>query len=189
MIINAAGVDRLGIVSDVTGLVIQSGGNVGESVAGRLGTSYFSLMMLVTVPNDRRNALQEQILQLPDLSSAVFTVDSQPTTTQSRPAIGYSGCFTLEGADHPGLVHQITSKMAASGLSIDSMHTDQEIAPYGGTCLFKMRGTAVALQPLAKGFDLRKLKTELTELGDSLNCEVTLVDTVDESFQGSFYAG
>jgi len=65
------------------------------------------------------------------------------------------------------------------------METDQEIAPYGGSMLFKMRGTAVALQPLAKGFDVKKIKAELAELGDSLNCEVTLEDADDGSYQST----
>jgi glycine cleavage system regulatory protein len=90
LIINAAGVDRLGIVSDVTGAVIEVGGNVGESVAGRLGPSYFSLMMLVSVPADQRDALQARVRTLPDLESAVFTV--QPTnrtsSTKAHPQIG-----------------------------------------------------------------------------------------------------
>jgi glycine cleavage system regulatory protein len=86
LIINAAGADRLGIVSDVTGLVIEAGGNVGESVAGRLGSQYFSLMMLVTVPESERDSLQQKILALPDLESAVFTVS--PDVGKQRPQIG-----------------------------------------------------------------------------------------------------
>jgi predicted amino acid-binding ACT domain protein len=91
LIINAAGLDRLGIVSDVTGLVIAHGGNVGESVAGRLGASYFSLMMLVSVPEASRDALQHAVLSVPDLSSAVFTVDNVTTgalVDKPKPVIG-----------------------------------------------------------------------------------------------------
>ena len=40
-LIQAAGIDRLGIVSHVTSLVTEAGGNMGESEAGRLGPSYF----------------------------------------------------------------------------------------------------------------------------------------------------
>jgi glycine cleavage system transcriptional repressor len=100
-----------------------------------------------------------------------------------------SGQFTLYGADNPGIVHKITSALAAAGLSIDKLETDQEIAPHGGSVLFKMRGTAIATAPLAKHFDIEKIKRDLEELGDSLNCEVTMEDTVDDSYQGSFYAG
>lgn len=100
-----------------------------------------------------------------------------------------SGHFTLSGADHPGIVHKITSALAAAGLSIDRLETDQEIAPHGGSLLFKMEGTAIAMAPLAKHFDIAKIKNDLQELGDSLNCEVSMEDTVDDSYQGSFYAG
>ena len=86
-------------------------------------------------------------------------------------------------------MHKVTSALANNGLSIDKMETDQQIAPYGGSVLFKMRGTAVALQPLAKGFDIDSIKKELEDLGDSLNCEISLEDSADESYQGSFYAG
>lgn len=95
----------------------------------------------------------------------------------------------MSGADNPGIVHTITSALASHGLSIDRLVTDQEIAPYGGTLLFKMQGTAVRLGPLPKSFDIHSIKKELQELGDSLNCDVTMEDTVDESYQGSFYAG
>lgn len=93
------------------------------------------------------------------------------------------------GADHPGIVHRLTSALAHAGLSIDRLETDQEIAPHGGSVLFKMRGVAIALAPLPKQFDIRQIKQDLEELGDSLNCDVTMEDTVDESVQGSFYAG
>jgi glycine cleavage system transcriptional repressor len=79
----------LGIVSDVTGLVIQHGGNVGESVAARLGSQYFSLMMLVTVPESAKEALQHDILAVPDLSSAVFAVDAAAAASHKpTPQIG-----------------------------------------------------------------------------------------------------
>jgi len=90
LIINAAGADRVGIVSDVTGLVIEAGGNVGESVAGRLGPDYFSLMMLVSVPSDQRDALQAQIRTVPDLESAIFTV--QPPTGGVSAVAPQIGC-------------------------------------------------------------------------------------------------
>ncbi len=100
-----------------------------------------------------------------------------------------SGAFSLVGADNPGIVHKITSALANAGLSIDRLETDQEIAPHGGSVLFKMSGVAIALSPLPKTFDIAKIKADLEELGDSLNCDVTMKDTIDESYQGSFYAG
>lgn len=69
--------------------------------------------------------------------------------------------------------------MAKNGLSIDKMETDQEIAPYGGSTLFKMRGLANASEPLATAFDPVKIRDELIELGESLNCDVSMEEAID----------
>ena len=100
-----------------------------------------------------------------------------------------SGYFELEGADNPGIVHTITTALADQGLNIDKMTTNQEIAPHGGTVLFTMRGMAVAYDPLPKAFDIVKIRESLRELGDSLNCDVSMEDAIDDSASGVFYAG
>jgi glycine cleavage system regulatory protein len=81
----------------------------------------------------------------------------------------------------------MTTALAKYGLSIDKMETDQEIAPHGGSMLFRMHGVATAYEPLSSGFDISKIKRELQDLGDSLNCDVSLEGVVDDKFDASFY--
>jgi len=80
LIINAVGQDRLGIVADITGKVIQSGGNVGESQAAKLG-SYFSLMMLVDVPTSRMDDLRMTLDTMTDMNAAVFETEEAKEKT------------------------------------------------------------------------------------------------------------
>ena len=63
--------DRLGIVSHVAGLVIDSGGNVGDSQAAKLG-SHFGLMMEVTLPRDKLDDLKAKLEAMSDLTAAVY---------------------------------------------------------------------------------------------------------------------
>jgi len=56
------------------------------------------------------------------------------------------------------------------------MSTGQDIAPQGGTVLFRMDGIVTAAAPLAAGFDADKIKADLESIGDSLNCDVNLED-------------
>jgi len=42
--------------------------------------------------------------------------------------------------------------------------------------LFRMKGTAHAYEPLSSGFNATKMKQELSELGDDLNCDIELLD-------------
>ena len=75
--------DRLGIVSDVTGLVIDAGGNVGDSQAAKLG-SHFGLMMEVTLPRDKLDSLKAQLEAMPDMNAAVYEdpISDASTTPQ-----------------------------------------------------------------------------------------------------------
>ena len=72
--------------------------------------------------------------------------------------------------------------MARNGLSVDKLETAESIAPYGGTTLFKMKGIANALEPLATGFDIDGIKTDLAKLADELNCDITLEDRTEDSY-------
>ena len=138
LIINAVGTDRLGIVHDMTKEVIDAGGNVGASQAAKLG-KYFSLMMLVEVPEAQVDALQESLQQMHDLSASVcLTKDGDGTNdiafaSPSSYKIGYKGELTLEGADNPGIVNKVTKILSNNGLNIDTMETSDELAPGGST--------------------------------------------------------
>ena len=147
LIINAVGTDRLGIVHDMTKEVIDAGGNVGASQAAKLG-EYFSLMMLVEVPESKIESLKESLSQMQDLSASVCsTKENEGATTfasSSSYTIGYKGELTLEGADNPGIVHKVTKILSTNGLNIDKMETTDELAPGGGAgkifCLVLMAG-------------------------------------------------
>lgn len=175
-IINAVGTDRLGIVHDMTKEVIDAGGNVGASQAAKLG-KYFSLMMLVEIPDSAIPDLEKSLAGMTDLSASLCPAmeDTTPTASATN-VIGYKGALTLEGADHPGIVHKVTKILSTNGLNIDSMETTDELAPGGGTVLFKMMGIAHAYEPLSHGFNVDKIKQELAELGDDLNCDIELID-------------
>lgn len=87
--------------------------------------------------------------------------------------------MTISGADQPGIVHKVTAVLAHYGLSIDKLKTGEDIAPYGGTTLFHMQAVANALEPVAKDFSPDRVREELENLGDALNCDVELEDVED----------
>ena len=60
------------------------------------------------------------------------------------------------------------------------MTTFEEEAPYGGTTLFHMHGKAIAYSPLPKGFDPSLIRDELHDLGDQMNCDISLDDSFRE---------
>ena len=187
LVVNAVGADRPGIVSEVTKHVVDHGGNVGESQAAKLG-HYFSLMMLCTVPTSHYESFQKSMTDLKGMNATIFAADPE-VTTRAPPAIGYSAMVHLEGANQPGIVHQVTAVLAANGLSVDRLTTGEEIAPHGGTTLFRMTCLATAHEPLAKDFHAEAIRVQLEGLGERLNCDVTMEDVQDESIGASFMGG
>ena len=87
LIVNAVGVDRPGIVSDISQHVTDAGGNVGESQASRLG-DYFSLMMVVSAPQSAED-LRVTLQQLPGLDVSVFDAPNPAgKATAVSPVVG-----------------------------------------------------------------------------------------------------
>jgi glycine cleavage system regulatory protein len=89
-IIHASGIDRVGMVSDISGQVIQNGGNVADSAASKLG-QYFSLMMLVDLPAHKTDDLRQSLSAMPDISAAVFEA-KETKEFVPRVACTYSRC-------------------------------------------------------------------------------------------------
>jgi len=183
-ILNALGIDRPGIVSDVTKIVTDVGGNVGESRAVKLG-NHFSMMMLVTVPESNATKFGVSLENdLKDLTTT-FIETANPDLVKTTPRIVFTGDLTLSGADHPGIVHEVTSLIARSGLSLDDLKTSQEEAPFGGTTLFRMEGMVTMSEPVASKFDLESLQDDLINLGNSLNCDISLEEASEEDISAS----
>ena len=61
VVIHSIGSDRPGIVADITKIVTDKGGNVGESRAQLLG-GHFSVIMLVDIAEKDADDLQEQLV-------------------------------------------------------------------------------------------------------------------------------
>mmetsp|Transcript_27631 Transcript_27631/g.42842 ORF Transcript_27631/g.42842 Transcript_27631/m.42842 type:complete len:215 (+) Transcript_27631:35-679(+) len=177
MVISALGEDRTGIVADMTKLVTDVGGNVGDSRAMKLG-SHFSLMMLVSVPEAKVDCFKSSIHSVKDIETLAIetTVADSPTIVTA-----YEGKFILDGADSPGIVHKVTRLLAENGMNINDLRTSEESAPFGGTTLFSMEGMATVNSPLPKTFDPDNIRLKLADLGDSLNCDISLEDVEEES--------
>jgi glycine cleavage system regulatory protein len=171
----------------VTQHVVEAGGNVGESQAAKLG-HHFSLMMLLTVPADKADSFKEQMYGIRGINTSIFETTASPDAA-AKPVVGYAGLVTLEGANQPGIVHNVTAILAQNGMSIDKLKTGEDIAPHGGTTLFHMQCMANALEPLSKDFSPEKVRDQLAALGESLNCDVDLEDVQDESAGARFFSG
>ena len=76
----------------------------------------------------------------------------------------------LLGADHPGIVAEVSASLAARGVSIEELTTDVREAPMAGGTLFEAR--AVLTAPPTSSIEA--LRSMLEGLADELMVEIRL---------------
>jgi glycine cleavage system transcriptional repressor len=64
IVLTLTGTDRVGIVEEVTQLLLKLGGNIETSRMSRLGGE-FAILMLVSLPSDLSASLDQAISELP----------------------------------------------------------------------------------------------------------------------------
>lgn len=164
-VVVATGPDRLGILSDASKAVKESGSNVGKSDSIKI-LDTFTIAMEV----------QGDEIMLADLSSRVeaalpgFMVSVQEGGAGAMP--NQTARFHVSLADRPGIMSEVTAVFAKHGLSVISASTSNEIAPFGGTTLFAMEGILAASSTAAFGDSA--LEGALRELEASTGILVSL---------------
>jgi glycine cleavage system transcriptional repressor len=174
IVLTLSGSDRTGIVEEVTGLLLGLGGNVESSRMARLGGE-FAILTLVTLPAERLAELDRALQHLADQGYKLTTTRTEPSHAEK-----YRGWlpFRIEvhGADHEGIVHDISLDLARRGINIESAETGTSSAPISGTPLFAM--SALVLVP--PGLAETEWIAELAEVAHQSNVdiEVSIADRV-----------
>ena len=173
LVITLTGDDRVGLVNDVTKIVLANHANVESSRMARLG-GVFAMLMLVAVAEDKQTELQ---VALDGLRSQGFELSIRPTVRGvSKKFKGWHKYqLNVRGADHDGIIHEIMRHLAQEGASIESADTGTEDAPFGAMKLFRMN--AMVFAPPALSID--HLQEELKAVGDQLNVDVEITPYID----------
>lgn len=168
LVVTVFGQDRPGIVNYMSKLVLEYQGNVESSRMARLGGE-FAILMMVSVQEDKFDALCDGIRQLQDKDFQVTMRETERGTSAK-----YNGWlpYQLEvtGADHEGIIHDLTRYLTEHKINIETMDTDVIKAPMSGTPLFKMAGLIIVPPDLSYS----ELKDALAHIGDKLGVDTDL---------------
>jgi len=164
-VLTVIGDDRPGLVSALSVPVNAHGASWERSQMSRLAGK-FAGIVLVAVADDRLDALTADLtaLEAQGLQVAVERTD--------EPGEGDSQRLRLEllGADHPGIVAEVSASLAACGVSIEELVSDVRDAPMAGGTLFEAR--AVLRAPATTS--TQALGSMLEGLADELMVGITL---------------
>jgi glycine cleavage system regulatory protein len=159
------GDDRPGLVSTVSAPVSAHGANWERSRFARLAGK-FAGIVLVTVPDGQLDALTEDLRALEAQGLQLDFERTDKLREQERQQLR----LELIGADHPGIVAEITASLASRRVTIEELSTDVRDAPMAGGTVFE----AQALLEAPPSMDTDSLRSMLEDLADDLMVEVTL---------------
>ncbi len=166
IVFTLTGKDRIGIVEEVTHLLLDLGGNVESSRMARLGGE-FAILMLVSLPSEHSAGLDKAIADLTAKGYKVTVSPTEPAVAQAQP--GWTPYkIQVQGADHEGIIHEVARYLSQRGINIESLDAGTTWAPVSGTPLFTM-DAVVAVPPSLTGGNWQ---ADLVEVGHRLNVEI-----------------
>lgn len=168
IVFTLTGPDRVGIVEEVTGVLLGLDGNVETSRMARLGGE-FAIIMQASVPDEFVEQIQEAFAHLVAHGYKV-TVSKAAQSYADSHVEWCSYRIAVEGADHEGIVHEVAQRLAALGISIESMETATVSAPVSGVALFMMSALIVVPPELSE----HEWIDALEAAGNQSNVEVTV---------------
>ncbi len=164
-VLTVIGDDRPGLVSALSVPISAHRASWERSQMSRLAGK-FAGIVLVAVADERLDALTADLaaLESQGLQVTVERTDEPDERASLRLRL------ELLGADHPGIVAEVSAALAGSGVSIEELTTEVRDAPMAGGTLFEAR--AVLLAPPTTSTEV--LGSMLEELADELMVDITL---------------
>jgi glycine cleavage system regulatory protein len=164
-VLTVIGDDRPGLVSALSVPISTHGASWERSQMSRLAGK-FAGIVLVAVADERLDALTGDLtaLEAQGLHVALERTDVPIQREFQRLYL------ELLGADHPGIVAEVSAALAACGVSIEELATDVRDAPMAGGTLFEAR--VVLTAPATTSTEA--LGSMLEGLADELMVEIRL---------------
>ena len=164
LIISANGIDRKGIVSEISSIISQNNGNIETSKMIGLETE-FALLVLIDIENDKIESLRNNLNQITSLSFKFIE-------TQSNTNNQFNNRYHLyiNGADNEGIVHAFSKFLSSIDINIDEVSTKIENAPMSATPLFMMD---IVIGSKTK-LDIGDVSNNLNEIATKLGIDVSL---------------
>ncbi len=159
------GDDRPGLVSDLSGAIKAHEGSWERSQMARLAGKFAGILQ-VEVSDERAEALVADLTALTDVGLLVTVERADEPEAHEAQRLN----LELLGADHAGIVAEISASLAGRGIGIEELTTGLREAPMAGGLLFEARAV-LEVPPRTSSDDLRSM---LESLADELMVDISL---------------
>jgi glycine cleavage system transcriptional repressor len=173
-ILTAIGVDRAGLVDEVSRYIFDRGGNIEDSRMVNL-RGQFAIMLLVSGDEATIGKLRHEQVRLAETSG--LQVDVRPSP-EAPPAGGAAAAgskrseaipfrFIATAVDRAGIVHRISHLLRELNVNIESLETRLTAAPYTGAPVFEMESVLA----IPRATPLAQVRQRLGAMCDELNMD------------------
>jgi glycine cleavage system transcriptional repressor len=167
IVFTLSGPDRVGLVEEVTRVMLELDGNVETSRAVRLGGE-FAILMLVTLPSEKVANLDAEFLHFTSSGYRITFGETEDTYEAAhRGWLPYR--IEVRGADHEGIIHEIAHGLSQRGINIESMDTGTTAASVSGAPLFYMTALVAVPPELPESEWLAELQDAATQANVDIN--------------------
>lgn len=175
-ILTASGPDRVGIVDDLTSLILEARCNVEESRMAVLGGEFAVILLFSGEEAEVRRLLKEMPARVSamGLQAGLKETGAPQADPGARPYV-----LETTSLDTPGIVHAVTSLLRRHGVNILDLETDTTSAPWTGAPLFSMR----ARLSVPGSASIGGLREELEKLEAETNLDIRLLPVSPEKPQ------
>ena len=164
LLLTFVGVDRPGIVQELSALVSAHEGNWLESKMSRMG-GRFAGIALVELPAPLIERFKAEISQVRELS--VYLEESGVQRTDAD-TLNYQ--LNIVGLDRPGILQEVTTEMSQQSINVVDLETSVRAAPMSGDKMFF--ADAQVLVP--SDVDLADLHDRLDSVANELGIDILL---------------
>lgn len=165
LLITLSGVDRPGLVSELAEVVSGLNANWEHSRMMHLSGRFVGLLE-IHLDSTKEDRLVERLGELKDLE---LTIARGSSSSRGERVFELS----LVGADHPGIVSEISEVLVKHGLNIEALSTATEAAADSGTPLFRAHARLTALTKI----DVQDLRMSLEAIAHDLMVEVDIAES------------
>ena len=168
LVLTVIGEDKPGLVEKLAQTIAAHDGNWLESRMAHLAGK-FAGVLRVSLPPTSVDPLVQALERLG--ADGLKIVCETGSEARDRPR---AVRLELLGADHPGIVRDISTALARRRVNVEELHTGRADAPMSGDKLFQ----ATARLHLPPELSLDDLRRELESVAQDLMVDVTLLDDV-----------
>jgi glycine cleavage system transcriptional repressor len=167
LVITAVGLDKPGLVGELTGKLHDGGANILDSRMVNL-RGQFAIITLIEAEEGKAKKLAEI---LPGIGKGIgLTLTVAPQVAAKGVVGGVPFKIKTYSMDQPGIVHRVTEVLRKHGVNIEDLEARQESAAFAGTPLFIMELKVTV--PASVG--VRALRAELEGECEKINCDLDM---------------